>query len=400
VTDSRNVIVDDYSEYESWREIQQKVGILGESERVRQLIETIDQIASTDISVLIAGESGTGKELVAKAVHTQSKRSHAPLITVNCGALPEGILESELFGHEKGSFTGAIGPRKGYFELADTGSIFLDEIGELPTSIQVKLLRVLEEREFLRVGGTQLHKVDIRFIAATNKDLEKEVKKGNFREDLYYRLNAINIQVPALRERRGDVRILAPKFAMDFCRENLIEFEGFTDDALFLMEEYNWPGNIRELKNVVEKMIVLERGKEINEHTLEKYLKFREPMDKRLPVPLQKPKDEVEREFLIRVLLEIKSEIAQLRELVLSGSSNRFRLGAWREELPNEYSDMQESMNGADPEKSVADMEKEMIKATLTKTGGNKRKAAKILGLSERTLYRKINQFGLRHEDL
>lgn len=400
MSDSRNVIVDDYSHFETWRDIQQKVGILGNSERVRRMIETIEQIASTDISVLIMGESGTGKELVAKAVHMQSKRSNSPLITVNCGAIPEGILESELFGHEKGSFTGAVGPRKGYFELADTGSIFLDEIGELPTSIQVKLLRVLEEREFLRVGGTQLHKVDVRFIAATNKDLEREVKKGNFREDLYYRLNAINIQVPALRERREDVSILAPKFALDFSRENLIEFEGFTDEALFLLQEYNWPGNIRELKNVVEKMIVLERGKQINEHTLEKYIKFHEPMDKHLPVPLQKPKDEVEREFLIRVLLEIKSEIAQLRELILSGSSSRYSLGAWREELPEEYFNPQENQNGAASERSVADMEKEMIKATLTKTGGNKRRAAKILGLSERTLYRKINQYGLRDEEL
>lgn len=400
MSESRNVIVEDYSRYETWREIQQKVGILGNSDRVRQLIETIEQIATTDISVLITGESGTGKELVAKAVHMLSKRSHAPLITVNCGAIPEGILESELFGHEKGSFTGAIGPRKGYFELADTGSIFLDEIGELPTSIQVKLLRVLEEREFLRVGGSQLHKVDIRFIAATNRDLEKEVKNGNFREDLYYRLNALHVPVPSLRERREDIRVLVPRFAKDFSRENLIEFEGFTDDALFLMQEYHWPGNIRELKNLVEKMIVLERGKRINEHTLEKYIKFHEPMDKRLPVPLQKPKDDVEREFLIRVLLEIKSEIAQLRELILSGTSSRYRLGAWREELPNEYFHMQENSNGSESEKSVADMEKEMIKTTLNKTGGNKRKAAKILGLSERTLYRKINQYGLRNEDL
>jgi len=396
VSDSRNVIVDNYSQFESWQEIQQKVGILGNSERIRQMIETIDQIAPTDISVLITGESGTGKELVAKAVHIQSKRHNAPLITVNCGAIPEGILESELFGHEKGSFTGAVGPRKGYFELADTGSIFLDEIGELPPSIQVKLLRVLEEREFLRVGGTELHKVDIRFIAATNKDLEQEVKKGNFREDLYYRLNAIHIEVPSLRERREDIRILAPKFAADFSRENLIEFEGFTDGALFQMEEYKWPGNIRELKNLVEKLIILERGKEINEQILEKYIKYREPLDKRLPVPLHKSKDEVENEFLIRVLLEIKSEIAQLRELILSGTPSRYRLGAWREELPDEYINTQESYNNAEREKSVADMEKEMIESTLTKTGGNKRKAAKILGLSERTLYRKINQYGLR----
>jgi len=386
-------------EFESWRAWQKESGILGNSEPVRRMLETIAQVAATDISVLISGESGTGKELVARAVHLRSKRHDAPLITVNCGAIPEGILESELFGHEKGSFTGAIGPRKGYFELADTGSIFLDEIGELPTSIQVKLLRVLENREFLRVGGSELHKVNVRFIAATNRDLEQEVHKGNFREDLFYRLNAIHIHVPALRERREDIPLLAKKFAADFCRENLIEFEGFTEDALFRMQDYHWPGNIRELKNIVEQMIVLERGRQITEHGLEKYIKFQDPMDKRLPVPLQKPRDEVEKEFLIRVLLEIKSEIAQLRELIMAGSTNHYRLGAWRGELTEDIQDVEDFYNNNEQDKSVADMEREMIRSTLIKSGWNKRKAAKILGLSERTLYRKINQYRLRDDD-
>ncbi len=392
-------IVDDFSRAETWRTWQKESGILGNSEPVRRMLETIAQVAATDISVLITGESGTGKELVARAVHLRSKRREAPLITVNCGAIPEGILESELFGHEKGSFTGAIGPRKGYFELADTGSIFLDEIGELPPSIQVKLLRVLENREFLRVGGSELHKVNVRFIAATNRDLEQEVRKGNFREDLFYRLNAIHIHVPALRERREDISLLVKKFAADFCRENLIEFEGFTEDALFRMQDYHWPGNIRELKNMVEQIIVMERGRQVDEHTLAKYIKFQDPMDKRLPVPLQKPRDEVEKEFLIRVLLEIKSEIAQLRELILAGSTNHYRLGAWRGELTEDIQDVEDYYNNNEQDKSVADMEREMIRSTLMKCSGNKRKAAKILGLSERTLYRKINQYRLRDEE-
>ncbi|HPG38334.1 MAG TPA: sigma-54 dependent transcriptional regulator [bacterium] len=396
---NRPTSINENMEFESWRAWQKESGILGNSEPVRRMLETIAQVAATDISVLISGESGTGKELVARAVHLRSKRHDAPLITVNCGAIPEGILESELFGHEKGSFTGAIGPRKGYFELADTGSIFLDEIGELPTSIQVKLLRVLENREFLRVGGSELHKVNVRFIAATNRDLEQEVHKGNFREDLFYRLNAIHIHVPALRERREDIPLLAKKFAADFCRENLIEFEGFTEDALFRMQDYHWPGNIRELKNIVEQMIVLERGRQITEHGLEKYIKFQDPMDKRLPVPLQKPRDEVEKEFLIRVLLEIKSEIAQLRELIMAGSTNHYRLGAWRGELTEDIQDVEDFYNNNEQDKSVADMEREMIRSTLIKSGWNKRKAAKILGLSERTLYRKINQYRLRDDD-
>jgi len=275
----------------------------------------------------------------------------------------------------------------------------LDEIGELPFSIQVKLLRVLENREFLRVGGSELHKVNVRFIAATNRDLEQEVRKGNFREDLFYRLNAIHIQVPALRERREDIPLLVKKFAADFCRENLIEFEGFTEDALFRMQDYHWPGNIRELKNMVEQMIVLERGRQITEHNLEKYIKFQDPMDKRLPVPLQKPRDEVEKEFLIRVLLEIKSEIAQLRELIMAGSTNHYRLGAWRGELTEDIQDVEDFYNNNEQDKSVADMEREMIRSTLIKSGWNKRKAAKILGLSERTLYRKINQYRLRDDD-
>ncbi len=382
---------------ESWRQVQRDVGILGISDSVRQVIETIEQVAPTDISVLITGESGTGKELVAKAIHLRSRRRDKPLITVNCGAIPEGILESELFGHEKGSFTGAIGPRKGYFELADTGSIFLDEIGDLPMPTQVKLLRVLEEREFMRVGGTTLRQVDVRFIAASNKNLEAEVRKESFRVDLYYRLNAIHIHVPSLRERRQDVPLLVNKFAADFCQQNLIDFEGFTDDALHLLQEYSWPGNIRELRNLVEKVIVLERGRKIDSRVLQKYISGFDHLDKNLPVPINKPREEVEREFLLRALLDIKTEIAQLRELLLSRNIPRYSLGPWREEIPGRYyENVASGIHERMPPNSVAEMEKDLIRATLVKTGGNKRKTAKLLGLSERTLYRRINQYQLK----
>ncbi len=398
MANSSKYVFDDYPD-QHWRDVQRQIGILGRSDKVQQLIETIMQVAPTDISVLISGESGTGKELIAKAVHTLSRRRDEPLITVNCGAIPEGILESELFGHEKGSFTGASGQRKGYFELANKGSIFLDEIGELPLSIQVKLLRVLEEREFIRVGGSELQAVDVRFIAATNRDLEEDVRKGNFRQDLFYRLNAVHITSPPLRERRQDVADLVHKFATDFSRANLIEFKGFSERAMHVLQDYSWPGNIRELRNLVEKVIVLEKGNLVDESVLRKYITISDGFDKRLPIRLEKQKDELEREFLLQVLLEIKSEISQLRELMLASAPQRYSLGAWREELPNDYYAGSSSGNNKNPE-SVSDMEKEMIRSTLIKTGGNKRKAAKILGLSERTLYRKINKYGLRDNEI
>jgi DNA-binding NtrC family response regulator len=377
-----------------WQQIQQEVGILGQSEAIRRLLETIDQVAQTDISVLITGESGTGKELVARAIHQRSRRKLNSLITVNCGAIPEGIIESELFGHEKGSFTGAVGPRKGYFELADRGSIFLDEIGELPLTTQVKLLRVLESREFMRVGGVESIQVDVRFIAATNKQLEEEVRRGNFREDLFYRLNAVHIHVPALRERNEDIPILVKKFAQEFTRDNHIDFPGFSASALAAMSHARWPGNIRELRNVVEKIIVLERGAFIDEETARRYLNISHPMDPALPVPVNRGREETERDLFLRVLLEIKSEISQLRELILQRQPTRYPLAPWREELAEEY--FEPALPPAEGErKSVAEMEKELIQNALHKYGGNKRKAARMLGLSERTLYRKIEKYGL-----
>ncbi len=400
MTDSSKLLLNNYKADEHWREIQRDVGILGDSDKVRQLLETIEQVGPTDISVLITGESGTGKELIARAVHKRSRRRDQPMITVNCGAIPEGILESELFGHEKGSFTGAAGQRKGYFELAHKGSIFLDEIGELPLSFQVKLLRVLEEREFMRVGGTTLQAVDVRFIAATNRNLEQDVSKGSFRQDLYYRLNAININAPSLRERRTDIITLAKHFAAEFCRNNLIEFQGFDESASHLMQEYAWPGNVRELRNLVEKVIVLEQGRTVTANVLKKYLNVYDEFDKSLPIPLNRPKEELDQELLLRALLEIKSEIAQLRELLLAGVSQRYSLNPWRGDVTNEPQNTFSGANDGSSPESVSDMEREMIKTTLMKTGGNKRKAAKVLGLSERTLYRKINKYGLRDNEI
>jgi len=380
------------------QEIQRQTGILGESEKMQQLLETIEQVAPTDISVLITGESGVGKELVARAIHLRSRRHDQPLVSVNCGAIPEGIIESELFGHEKGSFTGAVGSRRGYFEQANRGSIFLDEIGDLPLMTQVKLLRVLESREFMRVGGVVVQQVDVRLITATHKDLEQEVRRGHFRDDLFYRLNAVHIYVPNLRERPEDIPILLRKFADDFCRENHIEFEGFTESGLHRLMQYHWPGNIRELKNIVEKMIVLERGHRIDDTTVGKYLKEKISFGHNLPMPLNVSKEEMEREFLFRILLEIKSEIGQLRELLVAQGKPSYHLNPWREDQTIDYYETpsEEAGEKKGERKSVSEMEKEMIRATLLRTGGNKRRTAQLLGLSERTLYRKIERYGIK----
>lgn len=380
------------------RDFESEFGLVGRSPAMLQVYETIEQVAPTDISVLITGESGTGKELVAKAIHGLSRRRHKPLVTVNCGAIPEGIIESELFGHEKGAFTGAVTVRKGYFEAADGGTIFLDEIGDMPLGTQVKVLRVLEGHEFMRVGGTELRRVDVRVIAATNRDLWQRVQEGEFREDLYYRLNAVNIRMPALREHPEDIPLLVRKFTRDFCSANNIEFEGFTDGAIRLMQEYPWPGNVRELKNLVEKVIVLERGKRVDEFRLAKYLQLPRLEERSLPVHLNRPKDEVEREFIYRALLDLKNEIAQLRELLLQRVAPVPSLGPWRPgHPPPEVIDVTPHANATVPngDMTLQEMEKQLIERTLERYGGNKRRAAKALGISERTLYRKIKEYQL-----
>jgi len=371
------------------------MGIVGRSPAIQQIRETIRQVAPTNIAVLITGESGSGKELVARALHELSPRRGKPLIIVNCGAIPEGILESELFGHQKGAFTGAVESRKGYFELANGGTIFLDEIGEMPLHTQVKLLRVLEDKEFMRVGGSQPLKVDVRIIAATNKDLQKAVQQGSFRADLYYRLNAIQIHVPPLRERKEDIPLLVEKFAQDFCRENNILFEGFTDGAMEAMKNHPWPGNVRELKNFVEKVIVLEKGGRIDEADLLKYLSPHEAVDHTYPVPLHVPPDKAERELIYRVLLELKSDMEIIKNLLMRQWLAQPRsLKPWipaASEVPVTAEEVGEEESGV----SLKEMERNLIKTTLDKCKGNRRKAARILKISERTLYRKLKEYGL-----
>jgi DNA-binding NtrC family response regulator len=393
--------------------LRQEIGLVGESPAIWQILETIEQVAPTDISVLVIGESGTGKELIAQAIHQLGHRRDKPFVVVNAGAIPEGILESELFGHEKGAFTGAVGSRKGYFEQAEGGTIFLDEIGEMPLNTQVKILRVLEGKDFIRVGGSNTRQVDVRVIAATNKDLEDAVRKNEFRPDLFYRLNAVNIRVPPLRERRQDVPLLVKKFVTDFCAQNRIAFEGFTDGAMRILMEHGWPGNIRELKNFVESLIVIERGRRIDESVLQRHLPRGVELDHRLPVPVNRTSEEVEREFIYRALIDLKNEIAQLRELLIGRYiSPMRRLKAGYLEAPvvddlgveaasvSRPDGTQASGTDFNPDhqndfESMEDMEKRLIAEALQRTNGNKRKAAGLLKISERTLYRKIKEYNL-----
>jgi DNA-binding NtrC family response regulator len=383
--------------------LRQEIGLVGESPAIWQILETIEQVAPTDISVLIIGESGTGKELIAQAIHRLGNRRDKPFVVVNAGAIPEGIIESELFGHEKGAFTGAVGARKGYFEQADTGTIFLDEIGEMPLNTQVKLLRLLEGKEFIRVGGSSPKQADVRVIAATNRDLETAVRKGEFRPDLFYRLNAVNIRVPDLRERRQDIPLLVKKFVTDFCSQHNISFEGFTDGAMRLMMEHSWPGNIRELKNFVESLILIERGRRIDEMILQRHLPRGAEMDHRLPVPVNRTSEELEREFIYRALIEIKNEIAQLRELMVGryiAPPRRLKSGfadtAVVQDLSGEMTaELDHDHQGGNAFESIEDMEKRLITEALERTSGNKRKAAGLLKISERTLYRKIKEYNL-----
>lgn len=366
-------------------------GLIGRSEIFIQTWELIKQVAPTHITVLITGESGTGKEQIAKVIHQLSPRKQKPLFTVNCGAIPEGILESELFGHEKGSFTGAIDTRKGYFELADEGTLFLDEIGEMPLAIQVKLLRVLESMEFLRVGGSRMIKVNVRVIAATNKDLEWAVERQEFRKDLFYRLNAVRINVPPLRERREDIRLLATYFAEETAKANHIQFEGFTEEAFQLLESYSWPGNIRELRNLMERLLILEKGKRIDRKMLELHLEKARDFERKLPMATHKTSEQAERELIYRALVDIRMAIEDLRRLVLGMSPLRF---------PTPSIPIDEDIEEAKTTESSIDfrleeLEKQQIIKALDEFGGNRRKAAQALGISERTLYRKLKEYGI-----
>lgn len=395
--------------------LQKKYGILGKSAGVQSMLETIEQVAPTDISVLIAGESGSGKELVALALHKNSRRAHKPFVIVNCGAIPAGIIESELFGHKKGSFTGAQNDRKGYFQTADGGTIFLDEIGETPLETQVKLLRVLEQGEFLPVGSSTTVKVDVRIVAASNRDLEKEVDAGTFRKDLYYRLKAITLLVPNLRDRKEDIPALAHKFAKDCALRNQINFKGFSEGALQVLSQRRWPGNIRELKNFIESLVILEKGGVIKTDIVHRYLNAESsPMELNplLPVKLDRSVDQAERELILQQLFMLRREIAEMKEIMAQGLKVRPVGNGSSEEylqamevLPDDNTldnDDDESSPILNPQLlgnlTAAQVEKELILRSLQRFNFNKRKTAQALQMAERTLYRKIKEYGIAKE--
>ena len=383
--------------------LQKKYGLIGISEEIKDVVRTIEQVGPTDISVLIEGESGTGKELAARALHEESGRSSKPLVIVNAGAIPEGLIESELFGHEKGSFTGAYSDRKGYFEEADGGTIFLDEIGEMPLNTQVKLLRVLEQKEFQRVGSANTRTLNVRIIAATNRNLKELVSANEFRRDLYYRLKSISIIMPTLRKRVADIEILSQIFANERAQSLNISFGGFTDDAIQMLESYEWPGNVRELKNLMESLIVLEKGKVITGKVLKKHLYDQEETistgSTNLPVHLERDSATAEREMIIRTLFLLRNDISEMKDML----ANRLMLQPSRGDLESEKT----NYSGAFEESAVVvsnkevgnismqDMEKELIISTLDKYRGNRRMSSESLGISERTLYRKIKEYDI-----
>ena len=423
--------------------LQERFGLNGESAAIKQVVDKIMQIAKTDITVLLQGETGTGKDVTARAIHSISDRKNSDLVIVNCGAIPEGIFESELFGHEKGSFTGAHDSRKGYFEKADGGTIFLDEIADTPKNIQVKLLRVLESGEYFRVGSSKMQTTNVRVIAATNKDLWDEVNEGNFREDLYYRLDTVKIKLPPLRDRQEDVVPIFRKFVNEFSSRYDSVFKGFSDEARELLISYRWPGNVRELRNVAEQLVVLEKSQFIDKERLQKYLKGRQHRGSadNLPVVAPKqPKDDDSEDFsstsqdptlIYRALVEMRTDLSDLKKMlakfIYSSFSNK-EIKALPEAMPRDFdpNDIsvytnkhgEESLgirsmdtDDADEEDgepsidsfftedeipSIEKAEKFLIQQALKKFEGNRRKASEALGVSERTLYRKLDQYELQ----
>ncbi len=399
--------------------LAQLTGLIGESEPIREVLVKIEQIAPVTSTVLIEGESGTGKELVARSIHRLSRRRAKPFIAVNVSALPESLLESELFGHEKGAFTGAAERRLGRFELADTGTLFLDEIGEVPSSTQVKLLRVLEEREVTRVGGVQAIPIDVRVVAATNRPLREHVEEGGFRADLYYRLNVLRIYLPPLRARKDDIPLLVRRFVSEFSKQHERPFHGISADAMALLVEYPWPGNVRELRNLVESMVVLAPGREIVADDIPRAI--RDGGGRRLlPVHVGPVMREGERaqgrelEFIVRSLVELKLQVEELRRRMdvesrvasppwvgdvrpatmgapmygeVSAPSNLVRGLAPRDET------IPPTVITLGPGMTMAEIERVAIQAALRDTAGNRRKAADALGIGERTLYRKLREY-------
>ena len=381
------------------RRLQERTGIIGESAPIQEVLVKIEQMAPVTSTVLIEGESGTGKELVARAIHDLSPRRGKPFIAVNCAALPETLLESELFGHEKGAFTGAAERRLGRFELADGGTIFLDEVGEMPAATQVKLLRVLEDRTFFRVGGTQPIRVDVRVVAATNKALRDLVALGTFRDDLYYRLNVLSIYLPPLRQRRTDIPILVRRFIGEFAKAHDRAFQGITPEALQHLVDADWPGNVRQLRNLIESMVVLAPAGEIRASDIP--ADIREGAVRGLPMRVVGPGREVagqELQFILRSLVELKLQVEELRRRVDEQPARRVEV---IEVGPHGSIPAAEMEGPADAQvvyragMSMAEVERAAIEAALKGSRGNRRKAAETLGIGERTLYRKLKEYAL-----
>lgn len=388
------------------QQVKSRMGIAGTAPQIDKAVNRALRVAPTDLSVLVTGESGAGKEFFPRIIHQYSPRKHARYIAVNCGAIPEGTIDSELFGHEKGSFTGAVNARKGYFEEANGGTIFLDEVAELPLTTQARLLRVLETGEFLKVGSSQVQKTDIRVVAATNVDLQQAVARGRFREDLYYRLSSVQITVAPLRDRGTDILLLARKFAADFAEQQRTPHLGFSDEARRMLLSYRWPGNVRQLKNVVEQLALFEAGTTVEADTLAEYLPEgaettapaitrEQPM---LPACTSYPDDhtyEREREMLFSLIFNLKREQEKLRgELDELRSLRHTSPARFTPDTP--YSEVQPvSLVKLSPAAGPEASEKELIRSTLEKHMGRRRAAAEELGISERTLYRKIKDYGI-----
>ncbi len=419
---------------ETVQSIKQRFGIIGNDKGLNRAIEKSIQVAPTDISVLVTGESGVGKEVVPKIIHQLSHRKHGKYIAVNCGAIPEGTIDSELFGHEKGAFTGATQTRSGYFEVADGGTIFLDEVGELPLTTQVRLLRVLENGEFIKVGSSKVQKTDVRIVAATNVNMFEAIEKEKFREDLYYRLSTIEIPIPALRKRKDDIHLLFRKFSNDFALKYKMPTIRLDDNAVQLLQNYRWPGNIRQLRNVAEQISVLESSRLIDASTIKAYLPN---FGNQLPAVIKKEKTEgdfsTEREILYKVLFDMKSDLNDLKKLTmeLMQNDNYKDVQEKNEHLIQKIYNDQSSNNTPQKEEVLAlsghsnnepsieivdskdkfdfiedveeeeetlslhDKEIELIKKSLERHNGKRKLAADELGISERTLYRKIKQYDL-----
>lgn len=398
--------------------IKQRFGIIGNSEGLDRALNIAVQVSPTDLSVLVTGESGVGKEVLPQIVHQYSKRKHNPYIAVNCGAIPEGTMDSELFGHVKGSFTGALSDRKGYFQYADSGTIFLDEIGELPMATQARLLRVLESGEFMKVGSSQAEKTNVRIVAATNVNLEEAVKQGKFREDLYYRLNTVPIMLPPLRNRQDDIHLLFRKFAVDFSEKYKMPPLRLTPDAVEMLKGYRWPGNIRQLKNITEQISIIETERSVDALTLSKYLPQATTLLPALTTPTKKSEKEfhTEREILYKVLFDMKKDMTELKKLVfdlmenapsdtslsrvdtsvLDRRSDDFSFIPPKKTYAEKYDNIEDTAEVVEESLSLEEREKELIIKALDKHDGKRKNAAEELGISERTLYRKIKEYEIK----